>query len=105
MCSSIVQSSGNKRVYDFSKKCTVLLIDRCGDAVTPLMTPWTYAAMLHEFLDSGITDNTVRVPDTSGHVRLPCRHCQFYPTRACCWHAYQSVYSSAVMPRQTSTWQ
>lgn len=65
-----MQSTGNKRVYDFSKKATVLILDRCGDAVTPLLTPWSYAAMLHELLDGGIADNTVQVPDAAGKVRL-----------------------------------
>jgi Sec1 family len=64
-----VQSTSNKRIYDFSKRCVVLVLDRCGDAVTPLVTPWTYAAMLHEYLDEGINDNTVRVPDAKGKVR------------------------------------
>jgi hypothetical protein len=63
-----VQSSAGKRVYHFNKKCTVLVLDRCGDAVTPLLTPWTYGAMLHEFLDGGIADNTVQVPSVSSKV-------------------------------------
>lgn len=63
-----MQSSAGKRVYHFNKKCTVLVLDRCSDAVTPLLTPWTYGAMLHEFLEGGITDNTVQVPSVSGQV-------------------------------------
>lgn len=66
---NVSQAPGSKRVYEFSKRCTVLVLDRCGDAVTPLVTPWTYAAMLHEHLDDGIRDNTVRVPDAQGKVR------------------------------------
>ena len=31
-------------------ECTVLLVDRFEDACTPLLMPWTYEAMLHEFL-------------------------------------------------------
>jgi hypothetical protein len=59
-----------RKVFDFSKKCTVLILDRSGDAVTPLLTPWTYEAMLHEFIPGGIVDNTVAVRAASGVVRL-----------------------------------
>ena len=38
-------------------ECTVLIVDRSEDACTPLLTPWTYEAMLHEFL--GMELNTV----------------------------------------------
>eukprot|EP00892_Ulva_mutabilis_P005884 jgi/Ulvmu1/3668/UM017_0082.1 len=60
---------GAKRVYEFNKRCVVLVLDRCGDAVTPLLTPWTYEAMLHGLLPGGIADNTVSVPDQHGQVQ------------------------------------
>lgn len=60
-----------KRVYEFNKRCVLLVIDRCGDAVTPLMTPWTYEAMLHGLLPGGISDNTVAIKDENGQVRAP----------------------------------
>lgn len=56
-------------MFDFSKKCTVLVLDRSGDAVTPLLTPWTYEAMLHELIPGGIVDNTVAVRAEPGVVR------------------------------------
>ena len=55
-------------MFDFSKKCTVLVLDRSGDAVTPLLTPWTYEAMLHELIPGGIVDNTVAVKAETGVV-------------------------------------
>jgi hypothetical protein len=58
-----------KRIYDFNKKCTVLILDRSGDPVTPLLTPWTYEAMLHEFIPGGIMDNTVALRADTGVVR------------------------------------
>ena len=86
-----MQSTANKRIYDFSKKCTVLILDRSGDALSPLVTPWTYAAMLHEYLPSRIVDNTVGVPDTSGKVCSCSQHCcsrtcpvASWPTRSEC---------------------
>lgn len=42
----------------------LLILDRRNDPVTPLLTPWTYQAMVHEML--GITNNRVdlsKVPD------------------------------------------
>lgn len=60
-----------RKVFDFSKKCTVLVLDRSGDAVTPLLTPWTYEAMLHELIPGGIVDNTVAVRAETGVVRAP----------------------------------
>eukprot|EP00759_Apiculatamorpha_spiralis_P002156 PhF_6_TR10803/c0_g1_i1/m.17391/K12479/VPS45; vacuolar protein sorting-associated protein 45 len=37
--------------------CTVLIVDRWEDPVTPLLLPWTYQAMLHEYF--GIDRNRV----------------------------------------------
>jgi vacuolar protein sorting-associated protein 45 len=37
----------------------VLILDRRDDPVTPLLSQWTYHAMIHELV--GITDNTVRL--------------------------------------------
>ncbi len=47
-------------VFDFGSHRTspvVLLLDRRDDPVTPLLTQWTYQAMIHELL--GINDGTV----------------------------------------------
>lgn len=60
-------------LYDYRHKEAVLLIvDRSADPVTPLLTPWTYQAMLHEHI--GLTYNTLQLPsgaagaDDEGYV-------------------------------------
>lgn len=48
-------------LYHFPTHDTLLLIlDRRTDPLTPLLTPWTYQAMLHEFI--GIHHNMVELP-------------------------------------------
>lgn len=44
--------------------CVVLLADRREDCVTPLLTQWTYQAMLHELI--GIDNNRVDLRKTPG---------------------------------------
>ncbi|GFR51106.1 hypothetical protein Agub_g13436, partial [Astrephomene gubernaculifera] len=55
-------------VFDFgssrSAPPVVLLLDRRDDPVTPLLTQWSYQAMVHELV--GVADNTVKL--TSGKV-------------------------------------
>lgn len=50
-------------MFDFGSRSTpvVLLLDRKDDPVTPLLTQWTYQAMVHELV--GIKDNTVQLPN------------------------------------------
>lgn len=58
-----------KALFDFNSKTQdtppiLLILDRRNDPVTPLLTPWTYQAMVHELL--GIHNNRVdlsNVPD------------------------------------------
>eukprot|EP00796_Vickermania_ingenoplastis_P005148 gene5148-3698_t len=51
----------DQELYNFPTRDTVLLIvDRSDDPLTPLMTPWTYQAMLHEHV--GIQHNVVYLP-------------------------------------------
>jgi len=45
-----------------SKRCLVVILDRREDPVTPLLTQWTYEAMLHQFF--GIRAGRVRIPTT-----------------------------------------
>jgi vacuolar protein sorting-associated protein 45 len=40
----------------------LLLLDRNNDPITPLITPWTYQSMIHEFI--GINKNTIQLPNT-----------------------------------------
>ncbi|KNH03777.1 vacuolar protein sorting-associated protein [Perkinsela sp. CCAP 1560/4] len=75
LCSKLVNSLGgaidsNRDIF-LSKRsknteihgCSLLLIDRTEDPFTPLLTPWTYEAMIHEFL--GFDLNSI-VLDKSG---------------------------------------
>lgn len=49
----------------------VLVLDRREDPVTPLLTQWTYQAMVHELL--GIRKNTVDLSGAPGiHADLRC---------------------------------
>lgn len=38
----------------------LLLLDRQNDPITPLISPWTYQSMIHEFI--GIKNNTIKLP-------------------------------------------
>lgn len=44
--------------------CTVLLLDRRADPVTPLLNQWTYQAMVHELV--GIENNRVELASAAG---------------------------------------
>ncbi|KAJ1455209.1 Sec1-like protein [Pelagophyceae sp. CCMP2097] len=51
-------------IFHFSRgaaeeKPVVLILDRADDAVTPLLSQWTYQAMVHELL--GLNNNRVRI--------------------------------------------
>ena len=48
-------------IFDFGSRSSpvVLLLDRRDDPVTPLLTQWTYQAMIHELI--GINDNTLKL--------------------------------------------
>jgi vacuolar protein sorting-associated protein 45 len=50
------------QVFDFGSRGSpvVLVLDRKDDPVTPLLTQWTYQAMVHELV--GIQDNTIKLP-------------------------------------------
>lgn len=54
-----------RELFDFgsrdSQHPVVLLLDRKQDPVTPLLSQWTYQAMIHEIL--GIQDNIVHIQD------------------------------------------
>jgi vacuolar protein sorting-associated protein 45 len=44
----------------------LLILDRREDPVTPLLTQWTYRAMIHELLPGGIKNNTVDLRHVKG---------------------------------------
>jgi vacuolar protein sorting-associated protein 45 len=43
-----------------------LVIDRREDPVTPLLSQWTYQAMVHELLPKGISNNIVDLKGVPG---------------------------------------
>lgn len=48
-------------LYDYpAHDAVLLLMDRNDDPLTPLLTPWTYQAMLHEHI--GLHANTLKLP-------------------------------------------
>lgn len=54
--------NGDPELYNFKAKDTVMIInDRSDDPITPLLTPWTYQAMLHELIE--LKGNRLRLPD------------------------------------------
>lgn len=60
MCDALQQP----QVFDFGARGNpiVLILDRKDDPVTPLLTQWTYQAMLHELI--GLTDGTMKLTST-----------------------------------------
>lgn len=68
MCRRIAQEVAvrmdqERNLFDFRSSPTLLIMDRRDDPITPLLTQWTYQAMIHELL--GIKDNTVTINDSS----------------------------------------
>lgn len=60
---------GDQELYDFRSRDTLLMIiDRTDDPVTPLLTPWTYQAMLHELV--GMEHNKVSLPGATAEETL-----------------------------------
>jgi len=58
-------------LYDFRKQDTpplLLILDRKDDPVTPLLTQWTYQAMVHELF--GIHNNRVNLADAKQEIVL-----------------------------------
>ena len=59
----------------------LLVLDRREDPVTPLLTQWTYQAMVHELMPGGIKANTVDLRGVKGVSKdLECvRSCAVSP--------------------------
>lgn len=62
----IINSNSNNNLFDDLNQRSdtppvLLLLDRKNDPITPLLTPWTYQSMIHEFL--AIDKNVVTLPD------------------------------------------
>ena len=68
------QMSQEEQLFDFRKADTppiLLIVDRRDDPVTPLLTQWTYQAMVHELL--GIHNGRVdlsHVPDVRTELKV-----------------------------------
>ena len=61
-----INSNSNNNLFDDAnphsdRPPVLLLLDRKHDAITPLLAPWTYQLMLHEYI--GIEGNMVKVGD------------------------------------------
>ncbi|KAL6450002.1 VPS45 Vacuolar protein sorting-associated protein 45 [Candida maltosa Xu316] len=64
-----INSNSNNNLFDDLNRNAdspplLLLLDRKNDPITPLVTPWTYQSMIHEFL--GIDKNVVQVLSNDG---------------------------------------
>ena len=62
-----------RELFDFGERdgasnCTVLILDRREDPVTPLLSQWTYQAMVHELL-GGLRDNVARMDGSDVSIR------------------------------------
>lgn len=60
---------GERELFTFQRTGGVpllLILDRKEDPVTPLLTQWTYQAMVHELLPSGIKNNRVDTRHVQG---------------------------------------
>ena len=59
--------TANPSLFDFRRTDVsplLLILDRRNDPVTPLLSQWTYQAMVHELL--GITNGRVSLADADG---------------------------------------
>lgn len=61
-----INSNSNNNLFDDAnpnsdRPPVLLLLDRKHDAITPLLAPWTYQLMIHEYI--GIDGNVVKVGD------------------------------------------
>ena len=64
MCASVVGGHQERLHFDFGLRGNesppvLLILDRKDDPVTPLLTQWTYQAMVHELI--GIQDNKLKL--------------------------------------------
>lgn len=61
---------GERELFTFSKaggsSPLLLILDRREDPLTPLLTKWTYQAMIHEMIPGGIKNNVVDMKNVKG---------------------------------------
>ena len=62
--------AGERDLFTFQRQAAgaplLLVLDRRDDPVTPLLSQWTYQAMVHELLPGGIKNNTVDMRHAKG---------------------------------------
>ena len=62
--------AGERDLFTFQRQAAgaplLLVLDRRDDPVTPLLSQWTYQAMVHELLPGGIKNNTVDMKHVKG---------------------------------------
>jgi vacuolar protein sorting-associated protein 45 len=61
--------AGERDLFTFQRQAgapLLLVLDRRDDPVTPLLSQWTYQAMVHELLPGGIKNNTVDMRHAKG---------------------------------------
>ena len=68
-----INSNSNNNLFDDLNRLSdhppiLLLLERNNDPITPLITPWTYQSMIHEFI--GIHKNIVDLKDSNEKVTL-----------------------------------
>ena len=76
-----INSNSNNNLFDDLNRNSdvapiLLLLDRKNDPITPLLSPWTYQSMIHEFV--GISKNIVQLPDTKEQIILSEELDKFY---------------------------
>jgi hypothetical protein len=61
---------GERELFTFAKaggsSPLLLVLDRREDPLSPLLTKWTYQAMIHETLPGGIKNNVVDMKQVKG---------------------------------------
>lgn len=68
-----INSNSNNNLFDDLNRTSdappvLLILDRKADPITPLLTPWTYQLMVHEFI--GIARNVATLPDSNEQLTL-----------------------------------
>ncbi|KAI4840376.1 vacuolar protein sorting-associated protein 45 [Plasmodium brasilianum] len=73
-----IMSNQNVNTITEGNCCYMLIIDRSEDPITPLLTQWTYQAMLHELI--GIDNNKINLESNKEETQIvmSCIYDEFY---------------------------
>ncbi|CRG98687.1 vacuolar protein sorting-associated protein 45, putative [Plasmodium relictum] len=68
----------NQNIHTERNCCSLIIIDRREDPITPLLTQWTYQAMLHELI--GIENNKINLENNNEDAKIvmSCNYDDFY---------------------------